>query len=57
MDAATKDNAHEIEVYFSKKGTANKHHAGGAKKDSKYVYVFKISPTWIDELLNFIENL
>ncbi len=57
IDAGTKDNAHEIEVHFSKKGMANKPHAGGAKKDSKYVYVFKISPTWIDELLNFIENL
>jgi|GEM_PF-1249990 len=49
-DAGTVQNAVEIEKYFHDKGMKDKASVGNAKKDSIYVYVFKIQPHALDFL-------
>ena len=46
------EDANEIEVYFSDKGTINSPSKAGAKKNSKYVYVYKSSPTINESIAN-----
>lgn len=49
-NAENVETAHEIEVYFHKLGMANKPHKGGAKKESRFAYVFKIGTNPVDDI-------
>lgn len=49
FDAETRFNANEVESYFSKKGTINAPHAGGAKQNSRFVYIFKLNNSYLRE--------
>jgi len=40
--------AEAIELYFHKKGMLETEKVGGAKEDSKYIYVYKKHPTIVD---------
>jgi len=41
FEAENMEKANEVEAYFSKKGTINRPSKNGAKRNSKFVYVFK----------------
>jgi len=53
-EAGSKDNALEIEEYFQDAGMQDKKGAGGAKKNSTMVYIFKINTHFLDLLVNIL---
>lgn len=49
FDAENKQNANDVESYFSQKGTKNAPHIGGATSNSKYVYIFKLNNSYLQK--------
>lgn len=47
IETLTKEYANEVETYFQKKGTINRSNVGGAVKNSRFVYIFKVSNEYV----------
>lgn len=56
LEAGTKIQANLVERHFSNLGTMNAPHAGGAKEDSTTVYIFKIKPNILDNVMKILNN-
>ena len=56
-NAETMQQANNVEAYFSDKGMQNFPHSAGAKKTSKYVYVYKPNHTVFDDFKLFFEEI
>lgn len=48
MDAKSRRIAEAVETYFHKLGVKDSDSKGGSSIDSKYVYIYKKRPTWVD---------